>query len=154
MKLFSLFLILLFSTKASVAQEISVYPGILGMNYYQSGERISKSFVTEKMKSVPSAYAKWEKSSDQHLGALVSGGAMLGLGVMTLHNAFAMKDSKVYAYGTFGFGILSIVLELSSVSTRRKAILDYNQHISKQKNTGLSFSILPSNEGLGVALKF
>ncbi|MFN8339640.1 MAG: hypothetical protein U0T36_11550 [Saprospiraceae bacterium] len=119
MKLFWICLIFFGASAAALAQEISVYPGIWGLTSFKGGERISKKIVANELKSVPSAYINWEKSNDQHLGAMVACGAMLGLGIISLQNAFEMKDEKVYAYGTIGFGILSIVLELSSISARK-----------------------------------
>ena len=154
MKLFWICLIFFGSSAAALAQEISVYPGFWGLKYFKGGERISKKIVANELKSVPSAYINWEKSNDQHLGAMVACGAMLGLGIITLQNAFEMKDEKVYAYGTIGFGILSIVLELSSISARKKAILNYNKHVTKGQSNQRSLSLEPTNNGIGFFMKF
>lgn len=154
MKCFWVFIILVFAVECGASQELSILPGLFGLKYYCGGERVTKKQVNEMMKTAPLAYTKWDKSNDEHLGALVSGSAMLLMTYLTMRNSFEGTNAKVYAYGSIGFGVVTIILELSSISDRNSAILDYNKLVTKGQSTQRSLSFEPSKEGIGVTMKF
>jgi hypothetical protein len=134
------------------AQEITVFQGMWGDEFYQDKEKISCKQFDMLMKENSVAEMHWQKSKKQMLGGLIAGTANLGAAIWYLANENGNKDTAAPIATFAGTAIIGTIFYLSANNNKKKAILEYNEGLGKKT----SFRLLPtsSSNGVGLALQF
>ena len=143
--------IALFSTSL-YAQEITVFPGSWGQDFYQDKEKLSWKEVNKIMMESQVAQAEWQKSKKLALGGLLFGAANFGATIWTIVNLDKNEALTAPLITAAGTGLAAMIFFKGSEKNQRMAILNYNDNLGK----GTSFRLEPvSNQnGIGLALKF
>ncbi len=149
--IFAIGIIALISTNLS-AQEITVFPGSWGEQFYQDKEKLSWKEVNKIMMESQVAEANWQKSKKLALGGLGFGLANLGSTIWLVSNLDQNKPLTGPIIAAAGTGLVGMIFFKASSDKKRMAILDYNDSVG----TGTSYRLVPvSNQnGTGLALKF
>jgi len=149
-RLFYLLLAFLFCSQSTFAQEITMFPGFWGTQYYQDEDKISKGEVEALMSQDPEAHHLWQKSKTHETIAWVSLGVQIGFLVWQLNRGKNGKSQTGPLIGVLGVGAIGIGFSFSSQSLRKKAILKYNQN----QDVGSILNFGPTYNGLGLVLQF
>lgn len=148
--LITLVFILLFST-ISKAQEITLFPGGWGIEYYENDQKISKTKVKKLLKKNKVATMYWKKYQNQEIAAYALLGAEMGFIVWGFSSLLNNKKIIMPFLGVLASAGGSIGFTISSNINRRKAILRYNKDI-KTKSTSLNLQ--STKNGYGLVLNF
>lgn len=150
--LFAIGIFALISTNLS-AQEITVFPGSWGEQFYQDKEKLTWKEVNEIMMESQVAQEEWRKSKKLALGGLIFGVANLGSAVWLISNLDQNKPLTGPIIATVGTGLAGLVFFKASAKNKRMAILNYNDSV---EGGGTSFRLVPTSDenGVGLALKF
>lgn len=149
-RIFYLLLTLLFCAQSSFAQEITMFPGFWGTQYYQDENKISKREVGAIMSQDAEANQLWQKSNTHETMAWVSLGVQVGFLVWQLNRGKNGESQTVPLIGVIGAGVVGIGFSFSSQSLRKKAILKYNQN----QDVGGILNFGPTYNGLGLVYQF
>lgn len=135
-------------------QEITAFPGLWNVEYYQDDTQITKKELKELMAKNEEANAYWKKSSkNATIGYVALAGQMAC--VVWLASQLDSDDENdriAPAAATFGIGIVGLIFINAANKNGKKAILTYN----KQFDNKTTYSLVPVNNqnGLGLALRF
>lgn len=134
------------------AQEITMFPGMWGEQFYKDKEKIGWKEVGTLMETNPTADMNWKKSKKQITVAFAAQTANLGFGIWYLVSENEDKSTTAPIIGFLGTGAVGGIFYFMSMKSKKNAILEYNDSLGK----GTSFRLVPtSNEnGVGLALKF
>ena len=134
----------------SGAQEITSFKGLGGEEFYQDNIKISGRKMDSLMAQSPVTNMYWHRKKSQMLIGLIATTANIGSGVWWIINSGDHKNIAAPAAATAGTFILAAIYNLAGNRNKRKAMLEYNEALSKK--TG--FSIEPAANGLGLTMKF
>ncbi|MFC3972189.1 hypothetical protein [Maribacter confluentis] len=158
--LFSILVILVCSNVKS--QEITMFPTMWGMEYYQDDKEITKAEVKSIFSKNEEVYAHWKKANTKDV---VAGIALVGefVGVFWATSellnddpSLSKRDKAINAVGPMAGGIVGAVVGLiymnSASKSRRRAILTYNKQLDDQ--TTFRIEPITNGAGFGLALKW
>ncbi len=150
-KLILVTLVAMFASNLS-AQEITMFQGAWGFEFYQDKDKLSFKEMNKIMTESVVAEMHWQKSKKQLIGGMAVGAVNFGSAIWFLVNDRDGKSVTAPAITFLGTGLVSSFLYKSAMKNKKRAILEYNDALDKQT----SFRLVPtSNEnGLGLALKF
>ncbi|SNY94717.1 hypothetical protein [Flagellimonas pacifica] len=143
-----LFLCLFYSKLG--AQEITIFPSFWGYQYYQDDNRITKQDLISLLEKKEESYSYWKKSKTTSTLAYISGAAELGFFAWQMNNYSNDKNTTGPFLGVLGSFGSFLTFALISNSQKKKAILKYNEGLSKKS----VFRLAPSKQGFGLALQF
>ena len=149
-RLIYLLLIVFTFSLPSSAQEITMFPGFFGVDYYQDTEEISSKEVNKLMLRDKEANQYWQKSNSHMILALVAVGAEVGFLIWQLSSAGNGKSQTVPLIGVVGSGIVAIGFSFSSANLKKKAILKYNENL----DVGTTLNLGATYNGLGLVYQF
>jgi hypothetical protein len=145
-----------------MAQEITSFAGMWGMEYYQDDKKITRKEVKDLFSKNEEIIMHWKKADTKEV---VAGVALLGqfaVGIWgisellnddpNLSNRDKAKNAIGPLAGSLGAGIIGAVFLNSANKSRKRAILSYN----KQFDTKTTFRLEPigNKAGLGLAIKW
>ncbi len=133
------------------AQELTMFSGLFGWEFYQDDKRIEKDYFKKLLSDVPAAEQSWKKANlNQGIGVGLLG-VQIGFGIWMIDNDEKEKSLAVPAIGFAASGLSAIVLAIRSMTHRKHAILNYNRSFDK-KNIGQRLT--PASSGIGIAWAF
>ncbi len=134
------------------AQEITVFQGMWGDEFYQDTKKITCKQFDMLIKENQIADMHWQKSKKQMLGGLIAGAANLGSAIWYLANENGDTDTAAPIATFAGTAILGTIFYLSANNNKKKAVLEYNDGLGKKT----SLHLLPTSgpNGVGLALRF
>lgn len=145
-------LFLIFNT--AKAQEITVFQGFWGMEYYQDDQKITKEELKGLFDKNEEVGTYWKKSGKNSTLAYASVGGQFAFAVWALSewDEDDASGALAPALGSLGFGVLAAIFLNSANKNAKKAILTYN----KQFDDKATFRIEPvgNRHGFGLALKW
>lgn len=145
-------LFLVFST--AQGQEITVFPGLWNVEYYQDDTRITKKELKALMTKNEEVNAYWKKSTKNATIGYVAFAGQMASFVWLASELSSEGDNETLspAVATVGFSIIAGIFLNAAKNNGKKAILTYN----KQFDNKTTYSLVPvSNQnGLGLALRF
>lgn len=142
--------ITLFNSSKINAQEITIFPGFWGYEYYQDDERIDRKQLISLLETNQESYDAWKESNNLRALAWVSLAAETGLGIWTLQKLQNDEKSLGPAFGTLVSAAAALVFISNSNKKKREAILKYNENLESKS----VFTIDPSKKGLGIVISF
>lgn len=151
----SLILCLFLITKIN-AQEITMFQGFWGYQYYQDDVKINDKEVGSLMKSHELTKLYWTKSKKHHKIAIIAFGSQLVtsyLALNSLSNTIGPSDNKdlIFLAASLASAGVAIGYSFSSASLKKKSILGYN---NLQQEDGLIYHIGQTNNGVGIVCSF
>lgn len=156
---FILFNLVVFNTRA---QEITAFPTMWGMEYYQDDKEITRQEVKSIFSKNEEVYAHWKKANTK---GVVAGIALVGefVGVFWATSELlnddpnlTKRDKAKNAIGPLAGGlagaIVGVIYLNSANKSRKRAILSYNKQFDKTT----TFRLVPvgNANGLGLALRW
>jgi hypothetical protein len=148
---FAFFLISIFTFNLLSAQELTMFSGGFGWEFYQDDKKIDKKYFKKLLSDVPVSASLWEKSN-LNLGIGIGLlGAEVGFGIWAISNDNNNRNITVPVIGVAVTGISAIIFAIRSSTYRKNAILNYNRSFDKN-NIGQRLS--PSSDGIGLAWSF
>jgi len=134
------------------AQEITVFTGTWGPEFYQDQKKMNWKEVDALMMGNSVSEMHWKKSKKNLLGGMIFGAVNFGAGIWAISNEV---NNKPLTEPAIAFGVSALIGSIfgnSAMKNKKMAILNYNDSLGKET----SFYLVPtSNEnGLGLALKF
>lgn len=132
------------------AQEVTIFPGILGQEYYQDDIRIDKKEFVSLMNSNDLSKFYYEKSKRHLIYAISSGVVYSGFTLWQLYALDNGENIVIPLVGGLGSFIALVGFSYSSTSARKNAILSYNKGL----DGGFSLNISPTSNGIGLVLSF
>lgn len=141
----------LFTSNIS-AQEITMFKGAWGFEFYQDKDKLTFKEINKIMNESVVAEMHWQKSKKQLIGGMGVGAVNFGAAIWFLVNDRDGKSVTAPAITFLGTGLIGSILYKSAMKNKKKAILEYNDALDKKT----SYRLVPtSNEnGIGLALKF
>lgn len=150
-QVFFIFLLFSFTAVSINAQELTMFTGLFGWEFYQDDNIIEKSYFKKLLSDVPGAQESWKKASvNQGIGIGMLG-VQIGFGIWMIDNDEKDKSIAVPAIGFAASALSAIVLAVRSMTHRKHAILNYNRSLEK-KNIGQRLN--PSKNGVGLVWSF
>jgi hypothetical protein len=149
-----LFVVLFLFFSTAQAQEITVFPGLWNVEYYEDDNRITKKELKTLLTKNEEVNGYWKKSTkNATIGYVAFGGQMAS--VIWLASKLDSEDDNdriAPAAGTVGFGIIAGIFLQAAAKNGKKAILTYN----KQFDGKTTYSLVPigNQNGLGLAIRF
>jgi len=139
-------------TSNLVAQEITMFQGSFGFEFYQDKDKLTFKEINKIMSESVVAEMHWQKSKKQLIGGMAVGAVNFGSAIWFLVNDRDSKNVVAPAITFLGTGLISSILYKCAMKNKKNAILDYNEALS----TKMSFRLVPtsSENGVGLALKF
>jgi len=151
LRIVSLFFIINIFTTSLSGQELTMFTGLFGYEFYQDDKKIDRKYATQLMSDVDASRLLWKKANlNQGIGLGLLG-AEVGFGVWMIRNSEKNESITVPTIGFAATAISALVLAIRSMTHRRNAILSYNRSFDR---TGFKYQIEPSREGLGVVIRF
>ncbi|WP_088342365.1 hypothetical protein [Robiginitalea sediminis] len=138
-------------SQTTLAQELTYYPGVLSVSYYQDSERITRKEFKGLLAQHEESLKNWNTGTALEISGLVAAGAsgfLLGTG-LAKDDEVGGDGSSYYIGGAVAFVVSGVLVELAK-NKKRKAVLEYNE----QLDTRTAFRLVPSRSGVGVALQF
>jgi hypothetical protein len=158
----SVFLLLLLFTSNVNAQEITVFPGFWGSEYYQDDKEINKKELEALFAKNEEVLAYWKKSKRQELAASIALTAEMGFTVWwilelinddpNLTKRDKVKNALGPALGVVGTGIIGTILIHASSKSKKKTILTYNKQFDEK--TAFRLRPVSNQNGVGLVLQF
>ncbi|MDG1573426.1 hypothetical protein OZ410_13940 [Robiginitalea sp. M366] len=137
-------------TNTTHAQELSYYPGMLSVSYYQDHVRITQKEFKGLLAQHEASLKNWNTGTGFEVaGLLAAGGSGFLLGTGLAKDDLGEEATGFYVGGAVAFVVSGILVEIAK-NKKRKAVLDYNE----QLETRTAFKLEPSRKGVGVALRF
>lgn len=145
----------LFITKAA-SQEITMFPSIWGLEYYQDEIKIDKRQIKELMQTHELTKMYWNKSIKHKRIAGVALGAQVLTSVIVLSstsnsNGTVSNANKNMLGLSLLSGILAIGYSISSASLRKKGIITYNKLRSGER---ILANLEQTPNGVGIVCHF
>ena len=139
------------------AQEITMFQGFFGYQYYEDDLEISKKQVNTLMQQHEVTKIYWDKASNHKRYATIA----LGTQLLTGYLAIRSINNRTFGESTtmttlllvtsLTSGFVSFGFSLSSASLKKKSILGYNK---LQSEEGLLLNIGQTDNGLGLVYSF
>ncbi|MGB3150253.1 MAG: hypothetical protein WBB27_06275 [Maribacter sp.] len=140
---------LAFCSTSIMAQEITVFQGMWGDEFYKDKEKITWKEFGMAMDSNPASEVYWSKSKKQYGVTFAAATANLGFGIWYLVNENADKSTTAPIVGFAGTAIVGSIFYCLASKNKKNAILEFNDSLGKT-----TYRLVPSQEGVGLALKF
>ncbi|MDC6365364.1 MULTISPECIES: hypothetical protein [Flavobacteriaceae] len=132
------------------SQEITMFAGFWDYQYYQDDKRITKKNLVSLLEKDEIAYSHWKKSKTFSALSYVSFGAEIGFFVWQLDNHSKNKSTTGPFIGVMSSFASFLTFALLSSSQKKKSILKYNEGLNPKS----AFKVVPSKQGIGIALQF
>lgn len=134
------------------AQEITMFQGAWGFEFYQDKDKLTFKEMNKIMNESVVAEVHWQKSKKQLIGGMAVGALNFGSAIWFLTNNRDGKSVVAPAITFLGTGLISSILYKMAMKNKKNAILEYNDALG----TKTTYRLVPtSNEnGVGLALKF
>ena len=142
----------IFLLKIGGAQEITVFPGFGGNDFYQDKYPITKEQFESLLKKNNVANAYWMKSKKHRLISVVAIGAEFGFFVLGV-SGIGRGNTEVEVLSLIGVGscaIASVVFSRSSARLLKMSILEYNEGLDHET----SLNIGATQNGVGLVVNF
>ena len=146
------FLVLFFYTCQIQSQEMTVFLGLTGYQYYEDDRRLITLEVNSLLSENELAFTYWKRSRTYNTIAFASSAVALGTGVaIVAHNSENPAPEELYV-ASIGTTLIGIIMTLSAQNQKKKTILTYNKGLEKQ----MSFKIDPigNKNGVGLTIQF
>lgn len=153
MRIATLLMLLSVFVFSANAQEISVFPGMWSVEYYQDDQRITKEELKALFAKNKEVQTYWKKSNVNSTLAAAAIGTELAFAIWTgIELAKDDGNSLIPGVGTLGFAIIGGIFINGANKNGKKAILTYNKQFDKR--TSFYLTPVSNQNGLGLALKF
>ena len=133
------------------AQEITVFPGLWNMEYYEDENKITKTELESILSANQESLTLWQEAKSKQTLGYVFFAAEVGFGTWT---AIKLMDDEeealVPGIATIGTGIVAMIFLNSANKKKKEAILKYNSSLDKK----VSFDLNIDSDGLGFVLSF
>ena len=152
MKNFFTPLLFFFFSFPSMAQEMTVFLGLTGYQYYED----SRPLITDEVHSLLSenklAFDHWKRSRIYNTIAFTSGAVALGTAIgIVVREKDNPAPTGLYV-ASIGTTIIGLVMTLSANNKKKKAVLNYNNGLDKK--IGRKVKPIVNQEGIGLTLRF
>lgn len=147
--LLTTFAFLLFSVQETYSQEITAFQGMWGDEFYKDKEKMTWKEFGMAMDSNPTSEVYWTKAKKQYGVTFAAATANLGFGIWYLVNEGGDKETTAPIIGFASTAVIGSIFYCLSNKNKKNAILEYNDSLGKT-----SYRLVPSDRGLGLALKF
>lgn len=141
--------VIAFCSVSMVGQEITVFQGMWGDEFYKDKEKISWKEFGMAMDSNPASEVYWSKSKKQYGATFAAATANLGFGIWYLVNDNADKSTTAPIVGFAGTAVVGSIFYCLANKNKKNAILEFNDSLGKT-----TYRLVPSQQGIGLALKF
>ena len=141
----------IFGTNQLISQEITMFPGVFSMKYYQDDTPISKQQFETLLLKDTEANQLWKKSKQHLTIGLIAYGAEIGL-LLWQFNGININENEPKIgplIGAVGFAGVALGFGLSANKLRREAILTYNKNLELG-----SINFGPTYNGVGLVMSF
>ena len=134
------------------AQEITMFQGSFGYEFYQDKDKLTYKEINKIMNESAVAEMNWQKSKKQLIGGMIVGAANFGSAIWFLAENRDGKSVVAPTITFLGTGLISSIFYKSAMKNKKKAILEYNDALGKKT----SYRLVPTSNqnGFGLALKF
>ncbi|WP_125223914.1 hypothetical protein [Maribacter algicola] len=140
---------ILFFTNQSNAQEITVFQGMWGDEFYQDKDKMTWKEFGMAMDSNPASEVYWSKSKKQFGVTFAAATANLGFGIWYLVNENNDKETTAPIIGFASTAVVGSIFYCLANKNKKNAILEFNDSLGKT-----TYRLVPSDSGVGLALKF
>lgn len=145
-KILLLFLVVILTSVNVRAQEITMFPGSIGVKYYQDDVKLTKNEISQLMAEDLSTNQLWQKSKSlETLGWISSVASLLIIGY-----GAKSGSSNALLYTSLGLALVGSGFLISTHNLKRKAILKYNNSLED----GIAISISPYINGIRLTMHF
>ena len=140
---------LMFALQNSVAQEITVFQGMWGDQFYQDKDKMTWKEFGMAIDSNPASEVYWSKAKKQYGVTFASATANLGFWIWYLVNENNDNDTAAPIIGFAGTAVVGSIFYCLANKNKKDAILEFNDSLGKT-----TYRLVPSDRGVGLALKF
>lgn len=140
---------LLFAFQDSLAQEITVFQGMWGDEFYQDKDKMTWKEFGMAMDSNPASEVHWSKAKKQYGVTFAAATANLGFGIWYLVNDNNGKETTAPIIGFASTAVVGSIFYCLANKNKKNAILEFNDSMGKT-----TYRLVPADRGIGLALKF
>ena len=158
MSQFIISILLLCSFNAKIdAQELTMFQGFFGYQYYQDDIEISKTEVNSLMQEHDLTKTYWNKSVYHKKYAFIALGTQLATAYLAIRsgnnnlNPTVTGKTKLLLAASITSALVGVGFSFSSASLKKKAILGYNKLQSKED---FLYYLGQTNNGIGIVCSF
>lgn len=153
LQLTALLTLSLFLTTSISAQELTLFPGSTGFEYYQDNEELSKEEFLSLIDEYPELTGKWQKARKKTKTGYYLFAGQTAIAIFSI-DRFAREGFQDYSGGLLlGALVMSSFtsrLFAQSAKLKKEVILAYNQNLEQKT----SLEIGTTKSGMGMMLKF
>ena len=138
------------STSSVQSQEITMFSGLLGFQFYEDDVRISKELASSLIAENKLAQQSWQKADRHSVYSLVAAAAQLGFAYWSIYSINNGDDGVTPMVGFLASTGFGIGFGLSANKHRKESILAYNAAY----DVSHSLKVGPTYNGLGLVCVF
>lgn len=146
-----LIFIFFITTSLSYAQEMTLFLGLSGYQYYEDDRPIKTPKVKSLMETNQEAFAFWKKSRTYNTIAFSASAVSIATTVIAISSK---KPDENYSTGlvvsSLGSALVGVIFTLSANHQKKKAVLQYNR--SLEKKNAVYIKPLHTSKGVGIAI--
>lgn len=148
----STFLLIFLTTSISYSQEMTMFLGVTGYQYYEDDRLLITAEVNSLLNENKEAYKYWKKSRTFNTIAVSSNVVAPGTTIAILARDENNKAPASLVGASIGSTLISIIFYLSANTQKKKAVLTYNKGLKHKPLTRIKPLI--NKDGVGMYLQF
>lgn len=145
----SIALMLMLAFNTSYGQEITVFQGMWGDQFYQDKDKMTWKEFGMAMDSNPASEVYWSKAKKQYGVTFAAATANLGFGIWYLVNENNDNETTAPIIGFASTAVVGSIFYCLANKNKKNAILEFNDSLGKT-----TYRLVPADRGIGLALKF
>ena len=147
--LFTCILIVVFLSQNAQSQELTLFPGIIGIQYYQDNSRLTKSEFKSIIKTDEEASIYYKRFKVGRFIGVTTSIASASLFLYSINVIDVRSEFFSYQFASLGLLTASIASSIYANYAQKKSILSFNENLESS-----SFYIGPTNNGVGLVYQF
>lgn len=147
--LFMLLLMIMFFSQKAYSQELTMFQGFFGYQYYEDYDKLKKKEFVTILKTDEFASSLWKQHKVTEAISIATSTAGLGLMIYSLNFIRQPEVFQLYYFAGLGFSGVSLGVSIFSNNLRKNAILTYNHNL----DVG-SIYLGPTYNGIGLVYTF
>ena len=145
-------LLFLFYTSQVYSQEMTVFLGLTGYQYYEDDRRLITAEVNSLLSDNELAFTYWKRSRTYNTIAFASSAIAVGTAIVIVTQDDRQTGSEGLYVASIGTTLIGLIMTLSAHNQKKKTILTYNKGL--EHRTAYKITPIGNKMDLDLLLNF